>query len=74
MPPTPQQSSHSSTDERQWQAEMEVQGSSRFARERTVIAKMEQYLNESEEVELLLGPEDSKVNLRASARKKRVST
>ena len=27
MPPTPQQTSHSSTGERQWQAEMEVQGS-----------------------------------------------
>ena len=41
MPPTPQQSSHSSTDERQWQAEMEVQGSIWSARERTVIAMME---------------------------------
>ena len=41
------------------------------ARDRTVIAKMEQYLNESdnmkeeiEELELLLGPEDSEVDLR----------
>ena len=71
MPPTPQQSSHSSLEAMQWQTEMEVQGSSWNARERTVIAKMEQYLNESdcmkleiEELELLLGPEDSEVNLR----------
>ena len=40
--------------------------------DRTVIAKMEQYLNESdnmkveiEELELLLGPEDSEVDLRS---------
>ena len=43
MPPTPQQTSHSSTGERQWQAEMEckeVFG----VRERTVIAMMKNYL------------------------------
>ena len=41
------------------------------ARDRTVTARMEQYLNESdslkeevEELELLLGPEDSEVDLR----------
>ena len=32
MPPTPQQSSHSSIEDMQWQAEMEVQGSSWNAR------------------------------------------
>ena len=35
MPPTPQQSSHSSIENMQWQSEMEVQGSWN-ARERTV--------------------------------------
>ena len=72
MPPTPQQmSQHSSIEDMQWGTEMEVQGSSWSARERTVIARMEKYLNESdcmnlaiEELELLLGPEDSEVNLR----------
>ena len=66
MPPTPQQSSHSSMEVMQWQTEMEVQGSSWAARERLVIANMEQYLNESdcmkleiEALELPLGPEDS---------------
>ena len=39
MPPTPQQSSLSSFEERQWQAEMEVQESFWSARERMVIAK-----------------------------------
>ena len=50
---------------------MEVQGSSWNVRERTVIARMEQYLNASdcmkleiEELELLPGPEDAEVNLR----------
>ena len=45
---------------------MEVHGSSWSARERRVIARMEKYLNENdcmtleiEELELLLGPEDS---------------
>ena len=39
MPPTPQQSSYSSIEAMQWQTEMEEQGSSWHARERTVIAK-----------------------------------
>ena len=61
MPPTPQQSSHSFIEDMQWQTEMEVQGSSWTARERAVIARMDQYLNtgvcmklELEELELLL--------------------
>ena len=72
MPPTPQQSTqHSSIEDMQCGTEMEVHGSSWSARERTVIARIEKYLNESdcmnleiEELELLLGPEDSEVNLR----------
>ena len=71
MPPTPQLSSRSSIEAMQWQIEMEVQGSSWDTRERTVLRKMEQYLNESdcmkleiEELEVPLGPEDSEVNLR----------
>ena len=70
MPPTPQQSSYSSIEAMQWQTEMEVQGSSWNASERTDIAEMEQYLNESdcikleiEELELPLGPEDPEVNM-----------
>ena len=70
-PPTPQQSSQSWNEDTQWQTEMEVQGSSWSARERTVVARMEKYLNDSdcmkleiEELELLLGPEDSEFNLR----------
>ena len=50
---------------------MEVQGSSWSAREATVIARMEHYLDkndclkmEIEELELLMGPEDSEVNMR----------
>ena len=75
MPPTPQQSSHSFIEDMQWQIAMEVQGSSWNGRERTVIARMEQYLNESdcmklkiEDLELLLGPENSEVNLRSFLR------
>ena len=82
MLPTPQQSSLSSIEAMQWQTEMEdqdsgskekeVEGQHRWnARDRTVIARMEQYLTENdsikveiEELELLLGPEDSEVNLR----------
>ena len=71
MPPTPQQSSYSSIEAVQWQIEVEDQGSGWNARDRTFIAQMEQYLNESDcmklemkELELLLGPEDSEVNLR----------
>ena len=51
---------------------MEFEGEHRWsARDRTVIARMEQYLNENdnmrveiEELEFLLGPEDSEVDLR----------
>ena len=71
MPPTPQQSSHWSIEDVQWQTEMEVQESSRNAREGKVTARMEQYLNardcmklEIKELELQLGPEGSEVNLR----------
>ena len=61
MPPTPQQSSHSSMEEMQGQAEMEVQGSMWSARERTVIAEMENNLDKSDDMkveveELELGP------------------
>ena len=55
--------------------EMEVQGSRWSARKRTVIARMENYVNKSdrlkleiEELELLMGPKDSEVNLRVSQR------
>ena len=52
--------------------EEECEGEHRWtARDRTNVAKMEQYLNESDtmkvevgELELLLGPEDSEVDLR----------
>ena len=66
MPPTPQQSPHSSIEDIQWQTEMEVHGSSWDACERTVIVGLEQdcLKLESEELELLLGPEDSEINLR----------
>ena len=73
MPPTPQQISHSSTDERQWQSDLglEAQRSIWSSRERTVIAGMENDLEKSddmkseiEELQLLMDPEDSKVNLR----------
>ena len=72
IPSTPQQSSHSSYEELQWQAEMEVQGSSWSVRERKVFfAKKEDYLNkhdsvkvEVEELELMMSPEDSEVHLR----------
>ena len=54
---------------------MEVQGSSWSAHERTIIARMENYLNKNgclkldiEELELLMGPEDSDVNLRCMLR------
>ena len=70
MPPTPQQSSHSSTEERQWQAERGVRESFWSARERTVIVKMESYLDKGDELrvefrelEHFMGPEDSDVNL-----------
>ena len=67
MPPTPQRSSSAPNEEMRWQTEMEVQGSSWSARERTVIARMEKYLNKNdclkldlEELELLIGPETRK--------------
>ena len=82
MPPTPQQSLQPSIEAMQLQMEVEDQendscgmeygGEHRWsARGRTVIARMEQHLNENdstkveiEELELLLGPEDSEVHLR----------
>ena len=42
IPPKPQQSSHSSIEDMQWQTEMEVQGSSWNAGESTVTARLEQ--------------------------------
>ena len=48
MPPTPQQSSYSLIEAVQWQTEMEDQGNSWNDRERTVIANMEEYLNDSD--------------------------
>ena len=44
MPSAPQQSSHSSIEDAQWQTEMEVQGNSWNDHARTVTARMEQYL------------------------------
>ena len=85
MLPTPQPSSYPSIDETQWQTELEVQRSTCIAREPTVIARMESYLNKSdclklkiEGMGLLMGPEDSEVNLRyiktnASRRISRIS-
>ena len=52
MPPTPQQISHSSTDERQWQSDLEAQLSIWSTRERTVIARMENYLDKSDDVKV----------------------
>ena len=68
MPPTPQQRS-SSIEETQWQKEMEVQRRIWSTRERKVIAALENHLDESgdmkvEELELLMSPEDSEVDLR----------
>ena len=64
-PLAPQQSYHPSIEETQWQTEMEVQGSCWSARERTVIARIGDYLNKSDcvkleikELELLTGPEE----------------
>ena len=93
MPPTPQQSLQSSSEATQLQTEVEDQefeGEHRWtARDRTVVARMEQYLNENDnmrveigELEFLLGPEDSEVDLRQTlstrggkgyARRKRVA-
>ena len=52
MPPTPQQSLYSSIEGLQWQTEMEDQGSGWNARERAVIAKIGQYLNEGDSMKL----------------------
>ena len=67
--PTPLQSSHSSYEEKQWQIEVEDQIWN--ARDRTVNEKTKHYLEESdsmkvevEELESLLGPEDSEVDFR----------
>ena len=82
MPPAPQQSLQPSIeagllqteveDQASGSCEMEYGGEHRWsARDRTVISRMEQYLNENdsmkvgiEELELLLGPEDSKIDSR----------
>ena len=97
MPPTPQQSSQSSIEAMQRKAALMRRNSKVIiGGRRTVIARMEQYLNKSdstkveiEELEFLLGREDSEVNmgqilsiraeraagsLKSSARKVRVST
>ena len=50
MPPTPLQSSHSSYEERQWQVEVEDQIWD--ARDRTVIVKTKQYLEESDSMKV----------------------
>ena len=70
MPPTPQQISLSS-NESQSQADLEAQRSIWSTRERRVIAAMEKYLDESDDMkveikalELLMDPEDSEVCLR----------
>ena len=63
VPPTPQQSSHSSIEAMQWPIEMEDQengscekefeGQHRWnARDRTVIAKLEQYLKKSDSIKV----------------------
>ena len=65
MPPT-QQISHSSTDVSQWRADREARQSIWSTRERLVIAAMEDYLDNSDDMkveikalELLMDPEDS---------------
>ena len=52
MPTTPQQCSHSSCEELQWQTEIEVQGSSWSSRERKVTAKMEDYPKKTDNVKV----------------------
>ena len=74
-----QQSSHSSTDDRQWQADLEAQ-SIWSTRESRVIAGLKSYLDkgddmkvEIEALELLMDPEGSEVDLlyiRTYARKR----
>ena len=64
MPPTPQQSSSMPIEEMQWQTELEVQGSSWSARERTVSARMADNLSKKDNLKVdTEGPEDSEVNL-----------
>ena len=48
MPPKPQQGSLSMLGDTQWQTEVDDQESCWNARDRTVIAKMEKNLNESD--------------------------
>ena len=55
MLPTPQQGSHPLFEEMQWQADMEAQGSIWSARERTVIARIENYLDKSDDMKLEVG-------------------
>ena len=67
MQPTPRQNSQSSLEVEQGQFEVEDQTWS--ARDRIVIARTKQYLEESqslkvEELESLLGPDDSDVDFR----------
>ena len=69
MPPTPLQNPHSSFEEEQWHFEVEDQMWS--ATDRTIIAKAKLYLEEGksskmeiEELESLLGPDDTDVDFR----------
>ena len=69
MPPAPLQNSYSSFEEEQGNFEVEEQTWS--ARDRTIIAKTNQYLEERksskveiEELESLLGPDDKDVDVR----------
>ena len=69
MPPTPLQNSYSSFEEEQGHFEVEDQMWS--ARDRTVVARTKRYLEVSqntkvgiEELESLLGPDDSDVDFR----------
>ena len=56
MSPAPQQISFSSTDESQWQADLEEQPSIWSIRERRVIAAIENYLDKSEDMKVEIGP------------------
>ena len=71
MPPTPQQIWLFSTDESQWQADLEAQRSIWSTRERRVIAAIEKFLDKSDDMkveiealELLMDQEDADVCLR----------
>ena len=68
-PPTPLQNSYSSFEEEQ--ENFEVEDQTRSAKDRTIIARIRQYLEkckstkvEIEELESLLGPDDREVNFR----------